>query len=188
MEEKFDGFFWPSNRSYMVPLYTFYWLYWSKQCQTCPYSKEKDIRRPHPSMGRVAKLQEIWFTAILFHSHMIIFWGNRSYISILQMRTLRFKQATSVPKLQITAHMSHCLSLRIPSFVLDAPQIPPAQIPWPFFPHLFLLVYLLWISFFPPPPSHLHQPQGLGWKFQERHCSDFCQSLMSATYGLFTLY
>lgn len=181
IEKKLHGFFWPSHRSHMVPLYLIYWLYWSKQCQTCPYSKGEDIHGPHLSMGGMAKHQEIWLTTILFHSHTIIFWGNRSYIPTLQMRALRFKQPTSEPMLQISVHMTHCLSFLMPFFALGAPQIPPAQIPWCFFPHLFLLVYLLQISFCPAPPSHLYQPQGLGWKCQERHCSDFCQSLMSAT-------
>lgn len=60
------------------------------------------------------------------------------------------QQPTPGSELQIIAHTTHCLSFLMPSFVLKVPQPPPpAQIPWVFFPHLFLLVYLLWISFVP---------------------------------------
>lgn len=175
---------------------------WSS-VKPAPHSKRKDIPTYPTPHGRRAKESLLYYT-VFFNSQTVIFWRSMSIIPILQMGTSRFREVKQCKQPYSKAWApNHCPQDSLPG-ISDAflysgcsPKPPPAQTPGPFFPHLFLLVYLLWIPFCPGssqwyfhlhPTSHLHQLWGPGWKFQGRQPSRFDQSLMSATFGLFMVF
>lgn len=104
----------------------FYWLHWLKQWQTCPHSKGNN-HPPSQPHGRNVR-DSLLYNTILFNSQTIIFWGSMNIIPILQMGTLRFREAKESKHLYSKAWApnhtpkTHCLAFMMPSLALDAPQ------------------------------------------------------------------
>ena len=93
-----------------------------------PIVKGKRHNHP-PSQPHGRNVSEpLLYNTLLFNSQTIIFWGSMSIIPILQMGTLRFREAKESKHLHSKAWApnhtpkTHCLAFMMPSFALDAPQ------------------------------------------------------------------
>lgn len=169
----------------MVSLHVFYW---SKQGQTCPYSRGQDI--DPTSQGE--EWLRIWDSHL---QHYLISFPSDNLLRKYELQPYFTDEDTEVQTANSRVWApNHCPPDSLP-IISDALLCSEGSPTTPTSPNSMSLlssplsVGLPALNFLlSPSPTSLHQPQGLGWKFQERQHSEFCQSLMSATYGLFTLY
>lgn len=145
------GFSDPGTEVIECPFYRLSWVVLVKA--NLPRFKERGYR-PHFSWREVSRTLQLSSTALsCLISYIIILWGSISITPILQMRTTSFREIEQVKQPYSRAWApNYCPkdSLPVISDALPSSECfpnPPAQTPRPFFPHLFLLLYVLQIPF-----------------------------------------